>query len=106
NLMRRGWLVGRIDKMTQESFGARPLVLSLPYVATISPSDPQTNRVTLFLSGSDSSPLPAIRKRFVDKQNFWLNRRSSVSSTIDGFSPQPPASTGTAAADWLRLAPA
>jgi SAM-dependent methyltransferase len=106
NLMRRGWLVGRIDKMTQESFGARPLVLSLPYVATISPSDPQTNRVTLFLSGSDSSPLAAIRKRFVDQQNFWLNRRSSVSSTINGFSPQPPASTGSAAADWLRLAPA
>jgi hypothetical protein len=105
NLMRRGWLVGRIDKMAQESFGARPLVLSLPYVATISPSDPQTNRVTLFLSGSGSSPLAAIRKRFADQQNFWLERRSSVKSATNGFSPQPPASTDSAA-EWFRLAPA
>jgi hypothetical protein len=106
NLMRRGWLVGRIDKMAQESFGARPLVLSLPYVAKISPSDPQTNRVTLFLSGSDSSPVAAIRKRFADQQNFWLNRRSAVKSTTNGFSPQPPGPADSAAADWLRLAPA
>jgi hypothetical protein len=106
NLMRRGWLVGRIDKMAQESFGARPLVLSLPYVATISPSDPQTNRVTLFLSGGGSSPLAAIRKRFVDQQNFWLQWRSSVRSATNGFSPLPPASTDSAAAEWFRLAPA
>jgi spermidine synthase len=105
NLMRQGWLVGRIDKMTQEAFGARPVVISLPYVATISPSDPQTNRVTVFLSGSDSSPLAAIRKRFADQQNFWVNRRS-LSFMTNGFSPQPPASTDSAAGDWHRIAPA
>ena len=43
NFFRQGWIIGRIDKMAEQSFGVRPLVFSLPYVETIRPSDPQGN---------------------------------------------------------------
>ena len=106
NLMRRGWLVGRIDKMLEEVFGARPVVVSLPYTDAIKPDDPQAGRITFFLAGNNGQPLSMIRKRFAEEQNFWLNKRSTINDGLNGFAPQPPPVTGSTPGEWFRIAPA
>jgi hypothetical protein len=104
--MRQGWLVGRIDKMLEEVFGARPVVVSLPYTDAIKPDDPQAGRITFFLAGNNGQPLSMIRKRFADEQNFWLNKRSTINDGLNGFAPQPPPVTGSTPGEWFRIAPA
>jgi hypothetical protein len=107
NLMRQGWLVGRISRMMQESFGTSPIVLSLPYVESISPADPQTNRITCFLEGSGSSPRTAIAHKFEEAKNYWVHRTVEPNRFgLNGFAPTPPVTATAPAQDWLRIAPA
>lgn len=105
NFMRQGWLVGRLARMMQRSFGAQPLVLSLPYRESILPSDPQSNSITCFLNGPNNSARGRIGKKFDEVGNFWLHKQVAPNRTIqNGFSPQPP--TEAPEGDWLRIAPA
>ncbi len=105
NFMRQGWLVGRLARLMQRSFGAEPLVLSLPYRERILPTDPQTNSITCFLNGSNTSARGAIGKKFDEVENFWLPRTAKSNATVqNGFGPKPPADA--AEGDWLRFAPA
>jgi spermidine synthase len=105
NFMRQGWLVGRLARMMQRSFGAEPLVLSLPYRESILPSDPQTNTISCFVNGSNNSARGNIRRKFDEVGNFWLPKKVALNQTIqNGFSPQPPADAPQG--DWLRIAPA
>lgn len=107
NLMRQGWLVARISRMMEESFGAPPIVMSLPYVENILPTDPQTNRFTCFLDGSDQSARAAIARKFEESKNFWLHEKVAPNRAgLNGFSAQPPVSADAPQADWLRFAPA
>lgn len=107
NQMRQGWLVGRISRMMEESFGAKPLVMSLPYVESISPSDPQANRITCFLEGSDTSPRAAIARKFGEAKSYWLHKNVAPNRTgLNGFGLQPPAMAGLPAEDWLHIGPA
>lgn len=107
NFMRQGWLVARIKRMLEESFGAPPIVMSLPYVENILPADPQTNRITCFLAGSDTSARAAISSRFEVSKNFWLHKAVARNRTgLNGFGPQLPSSADAPREDWLRFAPA
>jgi spermidine synthase len=106
NFFRQGWIVGRIDKMAEEAFGARPLVISLPYVDSIRPMDPQTNRITFLLAGHDSSTLTAITRQFELRQSFWLNKRPALNQQVNGFGSQPPTAGDANTSDWLRIGPA
>ena len=105
NFFRQGWIVGRIDKMVEEAFGVRPLVISLPYVETIRPMDPQTT-ITFFLAGHKAPIMAAIARKFEQQQSFWINYRPSVNKLVDGFAPQPPLAPESSARDWRRIAPA
>jgi hypothetical protein len=106
NSMRQGWLVGRISRMLEESFGAPPLVISLPYVENILPGDPQTNRITCFLAGSNHSARAAIAGKFEESKNFWLHKDVARNRAgLNGFSAQPPLSADSPQSDWLRCAP-
>ena len=106
NFFRQGWIVGRIDKMAEEAFGAKPLVISLPYVESIRPTDPQTNKITFLLASHDAPALTAIMREFELRQSFWLNKRPAMNQSVNGFGPQPPTVGETKIADWLRIAPA
>ncbi len=84
NYYRQGWVVGRLDRMADEVFGARPLVMSLPYQETIRPSDNQANHITLLLTASPDNPvLKAIRKNFEEKGAFWVNERKILPASVD-----------------------
>jgi Spermine/spermidine synthase domain len=102
NFFRQGWIVGRIDKMATEEFGAPPLVISLPYEASIEPKDPQ-NGITFVLASHNAPAMAAIAGAFAQKQSFWINQTPQLNTAINGFGPQPPAAP---ASDWRRIAPA
>ena len=107
NFMRQGWLVGRISRTMQTTFGAPPIVMSEPFVASIQPSDPQSNRFTCFVAGADTSARAAIAAKFAESGNFWMYKTVTPNRTgLNGFSPQPPVSASAPLQDWLRFAPA
>ncbi len=106
NLMRQGWLVARIDDMISQVFGARPMIISLPYASEIHPDDPQTNRTTFFFTGNPGSPLDAIRSRFAERHFYWLHQKEAINDLGDGFGDQPPQVAGVTPAEWQRIGPA
>jgi spermidine synthase len=105
NAYRQGWIVGRIAKMTEEAFGTKPIVISLPYVESIRPMDRQSN-MTFLLAGHNASIIAAITREFEQRQSFWVNQRPAVNKSLNGFGPQPPPAPESSAADWHRIAPA
>jgi hypothetical protein len=106
NYFRQGWIVGRIDKMAQSAFGAKPLVMSLPRVESISSTDNQFNRLTMVLSSAGGSRLTAIQHRFEKDQFFWVNKNPSLNGPINGFSSVQPKTANISADSWLDIAPA
>jgi len=106
NVFRQGWIVGRIDKMGGEVFGSRPLVMSLPWVASIHPQDNQNSALTVFLMGRHTPILDAIRRNFDAHGSFWINQTPRLNSGLNGFGSSPPAIPGSSVSDWNRIAPA
>jgi SAM-dependent methyltransferase len=103
NAYRQGWVVGRLQKMMTEAFGNQPLVMGLPYAATIAPTDP-VNTITFLLDGGAASPLEPIRRRLA-AQPFWINDQPQFNEFLNGFSQQPPTLAGVAESAWHRIGP-
>jgi SAM-dependent methyltransferase len=114
NFFRQGWVVARLQKMAERSFGSQPLVMSLPFRARIRPQDNQTNNLfTLILAGNTHR----IEDAFKRKGAFWLNSTPSKNFGINGYGLSPlsvwPVSTSSlvssmSAADmaqWQKIAP-
>lgn len=105
NFFRQGWIAGRIASMSEETFGSKPIVISLPYAATIRPEDQEFGRLDLILSGGNSPALAAISQQFAQHQSFWVNTKPSVNAELNGFGPQPPSGPGGPYSDWNKIAP-
>jgi spermidine synthase len=103
NFFRQGWIVGRIDKMATNAFGVPPLVISLPYVQSIRPAEPQSG-ISFLLASHNAPAMAAIANQFQQQQSFWINGKPSVNKSLNAFGPQPPA-TGDQQA-WRRISPA
>src|ERR1019366_5429584 len=106
NAFRQGWIVGRIGRMSEEAFGSKPLVMSLPYVASIHPTDQEFGRLTMILSGANAPALTAMRRQFEQHQSFWVNERPAANVPINGFGPDPPSIGGLTSSYWHMIAPA
>src|SRR5271157_5281577 len=105
NIFRQGWIVGRIDRMAEEAFGAKPLVISLPYVESIHPRDRQT-AITFLLASHNAPIMAAITSEFEQRQSFWINQKPALNKSLNGFGPEPPTATESKTTDWYRIAPA
>jgi SAM-dependent methyltransferase len=105
NLFRQGWIVGRIERMSEDAFGAKPLVISLPYVDSIHPQDQEFGRLNMILSGGNAPALVAIRRQFAQHQSFWANSTPSMNASVNGFGPAPPAIAEPKDSSWNRIAP-
>ncbi len=68
NLFRQGWIVSRLAQTVQQTFGAPPVVLSLPPQDVVHP-DAQASGFTLCLAGSGAEP---IRRAFDRHGEYWL----------------------------------
>ena len=97
NFYRQGWVVARLAQMSEEVFGTKPLVISLPHLERIAPEDSQGGRVTFLLAG-DSKRLDAIRARF-EKESFWVHPETPYSEAINAFR------TAAPGEHWHRVAP-
>jgi SAM-dependent methyltransferase len=92
NFYRQGWVVGRLVRMAEQVFGAKPLVISLPYQDRITPSNDQRDYITFLLVGNtESRVVDAIRARFEKDSFFWICDQPRLNEPINGFGPRPPA---------------
>ena len=99
NYYRHSFVIGRLGQLAEETFGTKPIVISLPYKERIASGDDFTQGFTLLLAGSDSKRLQAIRARFEKDENFWVNPVPALSEPRNGFGKSAPPG------DWLRVAP-
>jgi spermidine synthase len=84
NYFRQGWIVARLRQMLEETFGAAPLVLTLPYREVIDPEEGRTDEYTMFVSGDTEH----LKNKFADTKNVYrLPADQAVNQgTPDGFS--------------------
>ena len=100
NYYRHSFVIGRLGQLAEETFGTKPIVISLPYKERIASGDDFNPGFTLLLAGADSKRLQAIRARFEKDQSFWINAVPALSEPRNGFGKSAPA-----AGEWLRVAP-
>lgn len=106
NFYRQGWVVGRLERMAEKVFGAKPLVFSLPYKARITPADAQGMHITFLLAENPpSTVLDKIRQAFQEKQRFWAHRAPGFNEAINGYAPEPPSAYGASRDDWQQIGP-
>lgn len=79
NYFRWGWIVHRLQEGLKGSFGAEPLVLTLPYRATVGPE--LRGGFTMFVAGANEP----LRSAFQKQSAYWLR---------DGQSPGPDSPNG------------
>ena len=104
NYYRQGWIVGRLEKMAENVFGTKPIVLSLPYTDAIEPGESLRGGFTFVIVGpAGSRRLEAIRAAFEREGNFWLNLRPLENVPINGFRPDRPAIPGVSRNRWERI---
>ena len=106
NYYRQGWVVGRLERLAEKVFGAKPLVFSLPYQAKIKPSQSQVGSITVLLAGAGDSPaLAAIRERLARGESFWEHVSPRNNEAVNGYGVKPPEVAGTGAEHWKRISP-
>jgi spermidine synthase len=101
NFYRQGWVVGRLAKMAEQVFGAKPLVISMPYRDSIQSGDSQSGYFTFLLVSTDSKRLEAIRARFEKGESFWIHPEPPMNEAINAFRTAAPSGPF-----WHRSAPA
>lgn len=101
NLFRQGWVVGRLQKMTKNTFGSDPIIISFPYRETIRLTENQRGTTTFVLAGNTAH----IQQAFAEKGDYWLNRVPKVNKDLKvaPFGNAPP-NLGEPRL-WQRIAP-
>jgi spermidine synthase len=102
NFYRHGWVVGRLAGLTEEVFGAQPLVISMPYRERIDRNTAERGDITFLLAGASGGRMSAIRASYLEQRNFWVGLNPAESAAVNGFRADPP---GPASA-WRKAAPA
>jgi SAM-dependent methyltransferase len=99
NFMRQGWIVERIAAMAESVFGCPPLVISLPYRATLKASE--RAGFTVLIAGCN----PRIADALTRHGSFWLDTLPPRNLALDGFALDPSALPAEARARLQRIAP-
>jgi SAM-dependent methyltransferase len=105
NYYRQGWVVGRLAKMAERTFGTRPFAISMPDLDRITPETDRPGFTMLMVGAPGSEAVDRIRSTLATKQSFWLNPAPRLNATVNGFGPRPPALAGTSPRDWIRIGP-
>jgi Spermine/spermidine synthase domain len=108
NYYRQGWIVGRLFNMAQKVFDAEPIVLGLPYQASIKGTDGAlgNNFTTIIVGKKGSKRLEAIRKKFAEEKLFWVHGRPLWNKQTAAFGPKPPTLAGASFDGWQKIGPA
>jgi SAM-dependent methyltransferase len=100
NFFRQGWVVERVAAMAEQVFGCKPLVISLPYRATLASSEQAG--FTMIIAGCNRG----IADAFAAHGDFWLNTLPARNQAVDGFAVRPAAMAAPERQEWARIAPA
>jgi spermidine synthase len=112
NFYRQGWVVGRIETLLEKVFGAKPIVVSMPFQEAIKADDSQRGFITFFLVGTPGTKVvETIRSRFERDRTFWLNTQPMYNEPVNGYGPKVPkveiikatSDPGAAPAEFTRL---
>jgi hypothetical protein len=85
NSYRQGWVVGRLAKMAEEVFGAKPIVIPLPPQPRIAAEDHLGNHFTFIIAGTDARRLESLRAKFSENGAFWGHPEPARSEGANGF---------------------
>jgi spermidine synthase len=89
NYFRQGFIVARLEESLTKEFGAKPLVLTLPYMAEVEPAK-AFNGFTVFVTGSEKRLSP-LGDAFRQQPDYWLPLAASAplapGQTPNGFAP-------------------
>jgi SAM-dependent methyltransferase len=94
NYFRQGWIVSRIHQALTETFGAEPLVLTLPYQATIWPES--MSGFTMLVAGSTDR----LQSAFQAHPEYWLPADHAPGPDSPNGFEQPRAEEGDR---WIRF---
>ncbi len=115
NLYRQDWIVSRLFACAEKAFGAKPIVLSIPYRKRIGQPPTAGARggqvraqeiayFTVLIAGEPGSRgLERIRRAFQEKSYFWLSKRPLDNKPINGYGTTPPDREGIPRSKWLRI---
>jgi SAM-dependent methyltransferase len=106
NYFRQGWVVGRLEGMVEHAFKVKPIVVSLPYRASITPAQNQGGAITMLIAGKTEAATAAIRRRLQPPDSFWVHISPKYNEDVNAFGPEPPQVAGTSSEHWRRIAPA
>lgn len=102
NYFRQGWVLARVEKTIEASFGTKPLVMMLPYRETVEP-DATFGSFTIFLSGSEEALAP-LRRAFDEHGSYWLDSKNATpDAERNGFLDKPPAEISKDDERWIRF---
>jgi SAM-dependent methyltransferase len=91
NAYRQGWVVGRLALLAEKVFGTKPIVLSMPHVDAITPTENQGSRITCLIAGLPASPfVNRVREAFATRGSYWLASVPEVGVQANGFGKEPP----------------
>jgi SAM-dependent methyltransferase len=100
NFYRQGWVVGRLLELAGTVFATAPVVVSLPFQASITAGDNQRGHITFLLVGAPGSEVvTAIRSRLLRDQFYWLGPQPDYNCSENGYGPAPPGIRPGRAAD-------
>jgi hypothetical protein len=106
NFYRQGWVVGRLEKMVEEVFGTKPVVIPLPHIDEIAPGKAMRGGYTFLIAGKPGcKTLEAIRAKFQQESSFWLSARPLDNEKVNAFGPEPPKVAGVPEGRWQMIAP-
>lgn len=115
NYFRQGFVVARLVAMAERAFGTRPIVLSLPYQARITPEQGQARRAyTILMVGRTEAAIAPIRRRFEQGDWFWMGVDPQSNAEINAFGREQPPRPRSAPSllsnpypyDWRKIGPA
>ncbi len=106
NYFRQGWVVGRLAKMAEEVFGTKPIVISLPYRASIKSDQAQVGMITLLIVGRSEAAVAPIRAKFAAGDSFWLHVSPRNNADVNGYGAKPPTKDKIGLEHWQKIAPA
>ena len=80
NFFRQGWIVARLDRELETTFGARPMVLTLPYREHVDES--ASSGFTVFVNGNTDH----IQSAFDRSGGFWFEKDTIITPGVrNGF---------------------
>ena len=99
NFFRQGWIVQRIAAMAASAFGRLPIVLGLPYLATL---DASSKIGFMMVIAGENGRIDAA---FARHGSFWLDVVPPRNLLVDGFTVNPAELAPEQARRYQRIAP-